>query len=94
MKHKITDKAVKRLLATLNANHSGWDDPLPVIKQWASSEELSGGFQENLRDLLSLLRKEHPHLTYKIAYYLSYCLEDAEQKLNTIKRGFDAINEI
>jgi hypothetical protein len=94
MKHKITDTAVKRLIAILNANHSGWDDPLPVIKQWAIAEELSGEFQGNLRDLLCLIREERPHLTYRIAHYLSYAMEDAEFKLKAIKRGFDAINEI
>ena len=95
MKHKITDTAVKRLIANLNAERSdGWGSPLPVIKDWASAEELSGGFQGNLRDLLCLIREEHPHLTFRIAHYLSYSLEDAEFKLKAIKRGFEAINEI
>ena len=95
MKHKITDSAVKRLIANLNvAQSEGWGNPLSVIKQWASAEELSGGFQGNLRDLLCRIREEHPHLTYKIAHYLSYGLEDAEFKLKAIKRGFDAISEI
>jgi hypothetical protein len=94
MKYKITDTAVKRLIAMFGEDLDRFTDPLPTIRQWVINEHLSGGFISNLRDLVVKIRGDRPHLVYMITYHLCWELEDAENKLKAIKRGFEAINEI
>ena len=93
-KYKITDASIKRLIAMFGEDLNRFVDPMPTIRQWVVNENLYGGFLSNLRDLIASLRKNHPHLVYKISYHLAWELEDAENKLKAIKRGFKAINEI
>jgi len=92
MKHKITDASVKRLTALLE--EGGLYNPISTIRRWVTGEELSGGFTENLSELITHIRESHPHLVFQIAHHLSHELGQAEKKLQTIKRGFDAINDI
>tara|TARA_R110001606_G_scaffold75864_4_gene175568 strand:+ start:949 stop:1236 length:288 start_codon:yes stop_codon:yes gene_type:complete len=94
MKYKITDTAVKRLFDLFGDDADRFVDPLPIISQWVINERLSGSFLSNLRDLVAKIREDHPHLVFQITYHLAWELEDAENKLKAIKRGFDAINEI
>jgi hypothetical protein len=94
MKYRITDTAVKRLIAMFGEKYDRFTDPMPTIRQWVINERLSGGFLSNLRDLVAKIRGDHPHLVFQITYHLAYELEDAEYKLKAIKRGFEAINEI
>ena len=94
MKHKITDASVKRLEALLLAEDDGMLNPIPTIRRWVISEELSGSFSANVGLLITHIMQSHPRLVFQIAYYLSHELGEAEQKLNTIKRGFEAISEI
>ena len=94
MKYKITDAAVKRLFDLFGDDIDRFIDPLPIISQWVINEGLYGGFLSNLRDLVAKIRGDHPHLVFQITYHLAYELENAEDKLKAIKRGFEAINEI
>jgi len=94
MKYKITDTAVKRLFEMFGEELDRFIDPMPTIRQWVINENLYGGFLSNLRDLVAKIRGDHPHLVFQITYHLAYELEDAENKLKAIKRGFEAINEI
>lgn len=94
MKYKITDTAVKRLFEMFGEDIDRFIDPMPTIRQWAIREDLYGGFHLNLRDLIAKIRGDHPHLVFQIAHHLAYELENAEDKLKAIKRGFKAINEI
>jgi hypothetical protein len=93
-KYKITDAAVKRLFDLFGDDIDRFIDPLPIINQWVINEDLYGGFLSNLRDLISKIRGDYPHLVFQISYHLAYELENAEDKLKAIKRGFEAINEI
>jgi len=93
-KYKITDAAVKRLFDLFGDDIDRFTDPLPTIRQWVINEHLYGGFLSNLRDLITKIRGDHPHLVFQISYHLAYELENAEDKLKAIKRGFEAINEI
>ncbi len=93
-KYKITDASIKRLLEMFGDDLNRFDDPIPTIRQWVINENLYGGFLRNLRDLIAKIRNDHPHLVFKISYHLAWELEDAENKLKAIKRGFEAINEI
>ena len=94
MKYKITDAAVKRLFDLFGDDIDRFIDPLPTIRQWVINEGLYGGFLSNLRDLIAKIREDHPHLVFQISYHLAYELEDAENKLKAIKRGFEALSEI
>tara|TARA_R110002020_G_scaffold64508_1_gene171203 strand:+ start:486 stop:773 length:288 start_codon:yes stop_codon:yes gene_type:complete len=94
MKHTITDAAVKRLIAMFGEDLDRFMNPMDTIRQWVINEHLSGGFLSNLRDLVMKIHGDHPHLVFQITYFLSHELEDAEDKLKAIKRGFEAINEI
>ena len=96
MRNKITDTAVKRLMAMLAEDYLNdrFGDPIPTIRQWVINENLSGDFHGNLRDLMTHIRGDHPHIIFQIGYYLAYELKDAKDKLKAIKRGFEAINEI
>ena len=94
MKYKITDAAVKRLMEMFTKDLDRFMDPLPTIRQWAINEDLGGGFHKSLRDLIAKIREDQPHLVFQISYHLAYELENAEDKLKAIKRGFDLIKEI
>jgi len=93
-KYRITDAAIKRLIKMFGDDLDRFHDPLPTIRQWVINENLWGCFLSNLRDLIAKIRGDHPHLVFQISYHLAYELEDAENKLKAIKRGFEAINEI
>lgn len=95
-KYRITDAAIKRLFDLFGEDLDRFNDPMSTIRQWVINEDLYGGFLSNLRDLLAhnKIREDHPHLVFQISYYLACELEDAENKLKAIKRGFEAINEI
>ena len=95
-KYKITDAAVKRLIEMFGQDIDRFYNPMDTIRQWVINEDFYGGFLSNLRDLLvhNTMRENHPHLIFQISYHLAYELEDAEDKLKAIKRGFEAINEI
>ncbi len=94
MKHTITDASVKRLFDLFGDDADRFVNPLPTISQWVINERLSGSFLSNLRDLVAKIREDYPHLVFQITYHLAWELEDAEDKLKAIKRGFEAINEI
>jgi hypothetical protein len=96
MKYKITDAAVKRLFDLFGEDLDRFHDPMSTIRQWVINEDLYGSFLSNLRDLLAhnIIRENHPHLMFQISYHLAYELENAEDKLKAIKRGFEIINEI
>ena len=93
-KYKITDVAVKRLIEMFGEDLNRFVDPMPTIRQWAVNENLYGGFLSNLRDLIAKIRRDYPHLVFQISYHLAWELEEAQNKLKAIKRGFEALNEI
>tara|TARA_E500000318_G_C3371282_1_gene138576 strand:+ start:163 stop:447 length:285 start_codon:yes stop_codon:yes gene_type:complete len=94
MKYKITDAAAKRLIAMFGEDIDRFHCPLSTIRQWVVDEDLYGGFLPNLRDLVVKIREDHPHLVFQIGMSLTYELEEAEDKLKAIKRGFEVINEL